>query len=185
MFEDEKPTVMREQGQGQEEPVSDALLAPLRFSNAIVAKGAEYIRSMAPQLIALSVCLLLIPLLILLSALSGWFVWKNIAVGWEVPVYLHYGYVPPSLCTINLSNRFGCRDGMSPYAEVRLPSLVLQQPYNILLHVSVPATESNFALGNFMTTLTLSTPSNKTLASIRRPVSIQLEFTFKMLTRNI
>lgn len=51
-----------------------------------------------------------------------------------------------------------------------LPSLVAQQRYDISLHLTVPATESNYALGNFMTSLTLSTSSNKTLTSIRRPV---------------
>ena len=65
-------------------------------------------------------------------------------------------------------------DGLPPYAEVSLPLLVSQQAYGIALHLSIPATESNFALGNFMTTLTLSTTSNKTLTSIRRPVSIIL-----------
>jgi Putative adipose-regulatory protein (Seipin) len=64
-----------------------------------------------------------------------------------------------------------CRDGLPPYAEIQLPSLVTQQPYAISLRLAVPATESNYALGNFMTTLTLSSSSNTTLASIRRPVS--------------
>lgn len=64
-------------------------------------------------------------------------------------------------------------DGVPPYAELELPRLVAQQPYTIFLYLNVPATESNFALGNFMTQLTLATPSNKTLASIRRPAIIQ------------
>lgn len=62
------------------------------------------------------------------------------------------------------------RDGMPPYAQVQLPPLVSQQPYDISLHLVVPASTANYELGNFMTTLTLSTPSNKTVASVRRAV---------------
>lgn len=62
-------------------------------------------------------------------------------------------------------------DGRPPYALVSLPKLVSQQPYDVSLHLTIPATDSNYALGNFMTTLTISTPSNQTLASVRRPVS--------------
>jgi hypothetical protein len=62
-------------------------------------------------------------------------------------------------------------DGIPPYAEVALPKLVAQQPYDISLHLVIPATEPNFALGNFMTTLKLATVSNETLITIRRPVS--------------
>jgi hypothetical protein len=61
---------------------------------------------------------------------------------------------------------------MPPYAEVNLPKLVTGQPYDISLHLVIPACESNFALGNFMTTLTLSTLANETLTTVRRPVGI-------------
>ncbi|KAG1825781.1 uncharacterized protein BJ212DRAFT_1316112 [Suillus subaureus] len=40
------------------------------------------------------------------------------------------------------------------------------------MHLVIPASEANFALGNFMTTLTLSTPSNRTLTSIRKPAIV-------------
>ncbi|KAF7985312.1 hypothetical protein HWV62_6491 [Athelia sp. TMB] len=152
--DDDKAAVIHEEP--QEESVADVLLAPVRFSGMVAAKGAGYIRPLVPRLVSLSVCLLLIPLLVLLSALSGLFVWKNIAVGWDVPLYLHYG------------------DGVPPYAEVQLPRLASHQAYNIYLHLTVPATESNFALGNFMTQLTLATPSNQTLAFTRRPAIVPL-----------
>jgi Putative adipose-regulatory protein (Seipin) len=58
-----------------------------------------------------------------------------------------------------------------PYAEASLPQLVVRQPYDVSLQLLVPASESNLSLGNFMAFLTLSTPSNKTLTSVRRPVS--------------
>ncbi|KAG1749847.1 putative adipose-regulatory protein-domain-containing protein [Suillus paluster] len=111
-------------------------------------------RPVAPRLIPLFVCLALIPVIIIFSLFSGWYVWKNVAVGWESPLYLQYG------------------DGISPYAEISLPSLAPSQPYDISMHLVIPASEANFALGNFMTTLTLSTPSNRTLTSIRKPAIV-------------
>ena len=69
-----------------------AILAiPLELSGAMLSKGTGYLKLVAPQLISLSVCLMLVPLVFFLSASAGWFVWKNIAVGWETPVYLQYG----------------------------------------------------------------------------------------------
>ncbi|KAG6832285.1 hypothetical protein H0H92_003518 [Tricholoma furcatifolium] len=62
-------------------------------------------------------------------------------------------------------------DGSPPHAMITILDLIPQQRYDISVHLSIPAIESNFALGNFMTSLTMSTPSNKTLASVRRPVS--------------
>lgn len=60
------------------------------FENAL--SGAFRIfRPIAPQLIPLFICLALIPIIIFLSIFSGWYVWKNVAVGWEYPLYLQYG----------------------------------------------------------------------------------------------
>ncbi|KAF9462083.1 hypothetical protein BDZ94DRAFT_1131692, partial [Collybia nuda] len=109
------------------------------------------LRPFAPQLIPIIFCFLLIPLSLLLSGTAGFLVWRNIAAGWETPIYLQFG------------------DGIPPYALVPLPKLASQQPYDISLHLVLPATESNYALGNFMAKVTLSTPSNKTLISARRP----------------
>jgi hypothetical protein len=47
---------------------------------------------------------------------------------------------------------------------------MLQQKYAISVDLQLPATEMNLALGNFMTTLTVLTSKNKTLAYVRRPV---------------
>ncbi len=63
-------------------------------------------------------------------------------------------------------------DGPVPYAEVMLPTVVAQQPYDISLHLIVPANDANFALGNFMASLALVTPSNRTLAYVRKPVRL-------------
>ncbi|KAG8219695.1 hypothetical protein J3R82DRAFT_650 [Butyriboletus roseoflavus] len=105
----------------------------------------------ASHLVPLFVCLSLIPLVLFFSLFSGWYIWKNIPIAWQVPIYLQYG------------------DGPSPYAELSLPPLSTVQPYDISLQLVLPASEANFALGNFMTTLSLSTPSNKTLVTISRP----------------
>lgn len=65
-------------------------------------------------------------------------------------------------------------DGLPPYASVSLPPLTPNQKYDISVDLELPYTQSNSALGNFMTTLTLLTPNNKTLAYVRRPVSVYL-----------
>lgn len=75
-----------------------------------------------------------------------------------------------SLPALYYSSSHSISDGGSPYAEISLPSLSPSQPYDISIHLVIPASEANFALGNFMATLTLSTPSNKTLTYIRKPV---------------
>ncbi|KAH7885915.1 hypothetical protein F5I97DRAFT_1876383 [Phlebopus sp. FC_14] len=117
---------------------------PLRLAISLM-------RPIGLQLVPLAVCLALVPVVVILSVFSGWYVWRNVAVGWEANLYLQYG------------------DGVSPYAEISLPPLVAAQPYDMSLHLVLPASPSNYALGNFMATLTLSTPSNRTLTSTRRP----------------
>ena len=57
-----------------------------------------------------------------------------------------------------------------PYAEAPLSVLSPRHHYDLSLDIVVPATEANIGLGNFMATLTLTTTSNKTLASSRRSV---------------
>src|ERR1700692_1743828 len=93
MSTDDKAPVRQYEGHDdnlQSPPV--AILAfPVRLSSALVSRGAGYLKPIAPQLITLSVCLLLVPLIVLLSVFAGWFVWKNVVVGWETPVYLQYG----------------------------------------------------------------------------------------------
>ena len=61
-------------------------------------------------------------------------------------------------------------DGIPPYAYVALPKLNFRQRHDISVDLLVPFTSSNLLLGNFMTSLTLTTSSNKTLAHVRRPV---------------
>ncbi|KIL71791.1 hypothetical protein M378DRAFT_155399 [Amanita muscaria Koide BX008] len=131
--------------------------AGLSFSElyrALIASGVDTLRAFAPHIIPLFVCALLIPLVVAVSVFAGWLVWKHASVSWEAPLYLQYG------------------DASQPYARLLLPSLVAQQRYDISVQLVVPVSESNVALGNFMTSLTLSTPANKTLITVRRPALI-------------
>lgn len=147
---------------------------PLRIVVSIIRRCLVYFfppattLRIASHLVPLFVCLSLIPLILFFSLFSGWYIWKNIPVGWQVPIYLQYGSVflsrSPGLVDPN------CSDGHSPYAELSLPPLSTAQPFDISLQLVLPVSEANFALGNFMTTLSLSTPSNKTLVTISRPV---------------
>ncbi|KAG6878647.1 hypothetical protein C0993_001170 [Termitomyces sp. T159_Od127] len=130
------------------------LYAPFRLFLVFTTNLASHLRPFAPQIVPIFICMALIPLILLLSLFSGFIVWKNVAVGWESPLHLQFG------------------DGLLPYAMSTLPPLVPQQRYDVSVHLSIPAIESNYALGNFMTALTLSTTSNKTLVSVRRPAII-------------
>lgn len=136
------------------------------------ASAIRLLKPLAPQLIPLTVFALSIPIVVFFSLSAGWFVWRSIAVGWETAVHLQYGYVRPlrSFTSMLMASLLNNRDGPSPHAWITLSNLVTQQPYDVSVQLAVPASESNFALGNFMTTLTLATSSNKTIISVRRPV---------------
>ncbi|KAF9076132.1 putative adipose-regulatory protein-domain-containing protein [Rhodocollybia butyracea] len=114
----------------------------------------QTLRPYTPNLVSLFVFFALIPLLAFLSLSAGLIVWQNVAVGWQIPLYLQYG------------------DNLQPYAHAILPDLSVRQPYDVVLQLAVPSSESNFALGNFMSALTLSTNNNKTLATVRRPALV-------------
>ncbi|KAJ7071169.1 hypothetical protein C8F01DRAFT_1109398 [Mycena amicta] len=107
-----------------------------------------------PYALPLFVSLSFLPLILFLSASAGWVVWQSAAVSWRAPLYLQYG------------------DGLAPNARAHLPTLVSQQRYDISLDLQVPNVDTNFALGNFMAGLTLSTRSNKTIVSVRRPAIV-------------
>ncbi|KAI0660485.1 hypothetical protein C8Q70DRAFT_54452 [Cubamyces menziesii] len=129
-------------------------LHPIRLFIDLLLAALRLVQPLAPQLIPLAVFSISLPVILFLSVGSGYWVWKSVAVGWEAEVFLQYG------------------DGPVPYAEVALPSIVAQQSYDISLHLVVPANEANFALGNFMASLNLMTPSNGTIATARRPAIV-------------
>lgn len=148
---------------------------PLRIAVSILRRCVVYflppvtLFKMASHLVPLLVCLSLVPLILFFSLFSGWYIWRNIPVAWQVPIFLQYGSV--LACSLGLAD-LNHSDGPSPYAELSLPLLSTAQPYDISLQLVLPASEANFALGNFMTTLSLSTPSNKTLVTTSRPVRL-------------
>ncbi|KAJ2919290.1 hypothetical protein MD484_g1146, partial [Candolleomyces efflorescens] len=113
--------------------------------------AASFLRPYAPQIVPIAVCAFFIPIILAISGFAGYVVWSNLSAKWETPIYLQYG------------------DGIPPNAQLVVPSLHSQQQYDVSLHLVVPASESNLALGNFMASLTLSTANNKTLANVRRP----------------
>ncbi|KAI8981256.1 hypothetical protein BD414DRAFT_464337 [Trametes punicea] len=129
-------------------------LHPIRLGIDLLLAGLRLIQPLAPQLVPLAVFSVSLPVILFLSVGSGYWVWKTVAVGWETEIFLQYG------------------DGPVPFAEVPLPSVVAQQPYDISLHLVVPANDANFALGNFMASLTLMTPSNGTIAAARKPAIV-------------
>ncbi|KAI0639815.1 hypothetical protein C8Q77DRAFT_1083014 [Trametes polyzona] len=129
-------------------------LHPIRLFIDLILAALRLIQPLAPQLVPLAVFSVSLPLIVFLSVASGYWVWKSVAVGWETEIFLQYG------------------DGPIPYAELALPNVVAQQPYDISLHLIVPANEANFGLGNFMASLTLFTPSNRTLAYARKPAIV-------------
>lgn len=147
---------------------------PFRIVRSIFHRSVTYlfppttVLTIASHLVPLLVCLSLIPLLLFFSLFSGWYIWKNIPVAWQVPIYLQYGSV--SFPHVSLLPDPVFSDSLLPYAELSLPPLSITQPYDVSLQLVVPASEANFALGNFMATLSLTTPSNKTLVSVSRSV---------------
>lgn len=130
------------------------------------------LRQLSPQLVALFVCFLAIPILILFSSVAGWLVWRNVPKGWSVPVYLQYGYVAMRCIGCDYTDDQAHSDGRSPYADLTVNNLFANQPYDISLYLTVPASEANYGLGNFMTSLTITDYRNNTLAAVRKPVRI-------------
>lgn len=165
-------------------PVSSSRTVPVELKSASVLDALakvfkrfwrlirRSIRNLSPQLVSLLVCLLAIPILILFSSVAGLLVWKNVPKGWSIPVYLQYGYV-----VIHHSGKIPhahysmTSDGGSPYADLAVKNLFSNQPYDISLHLTVPASETNYGLGNFMTSLIVTDYWNNTLAVVRKPVS--------------
>ena len=148
---------------------------PLQLTAKLIWAVLRLFQPLAPHLVPLAVFSATLPLILFLSIGSGYLVWKSVAVSWEAEMYLQYGCVifRDRSSTHSLLIR-RCSEGGSPYAEVALPPLASQQPYDISLHLIVPANEANFALGNFMATLTVVTPSNNTIATVRKPVSTMM-----------
>jgi hypothetical protein len=146
------------------------MLKPLiTASRSLLSSIFAFVRPYTPRVVPLLVCATFFPLVILVSLGAGYFVWSNLSISWQLPLYLQYGC---ALCKIvklkpPLTH---FRDGVPPYAHVELPRMMSQQRYAISVELQLPATETNLALGNFMTSLMVLSSNNKTLAYVRRPV---------------
>lgn len=151
MESERKPLASSEDVAGAFAEYPLVIRVPLKLCVNWLSSGLRFVRPYAPQLVPLAVFVCAIPALLFFSISSGWFVWRSMAVGWEVPLYLQYG------------------DGGSPYASVTLPPLVSRQAYDISLHLQVPASPSNLELGNFMASVVITTASNQTVAESRKP----------------
>ncbi|KAH8835883.1 hypothetical protein DL96DRAFT_1575951 [Flagelloscypha sp. PMI_526] len=127
------------------------LNVPLRLGSYAISTSWRYFRPLAPQVVPIVVFFSFVPIVSFLSFSAGWLVWTMVAVGWQAPVFLQYG------------------DNRAPYSEVVLSSLSSKQAYDISLVLNVPPTEPNLSLGNFMTSLVLTSSSNATLAQTRVP----------------
>ena len=71
--------------------ISKAIWLPFTLALRILAPFARSVRPWAPQFIPLLVGFSILPLLGLLSAGAGFYVWKTAAVSWETPLFLQYG----------------------------------------------------------------------------------------------
>ncbi|KAF5323615.1 hypothetical protein D9611_005769 [Ephemerocybe angulata] len=121
---------------------------------SILAASIGFLRPFAPQIVPILVCSFFIPIILGVSGFAGLVVWNSLSAQWQSPLYLQYG------------------DGVPPFAHTVVPSLHANQRYDVSLHLAVPVSEANLALGNFMATLVLSTTSNKTLVTVRRPAVV-------------
>ncbi|EKM61145.1 uncharacterized protein PHACADRAFT_134396 [Phanerochaete carnosa HHB-10118-sp] len=156
--DDKKHVVSGDRAQDELADYPWVIRTPLKLCVDFISSGFRLVRPYAPQLIPLAVFVSAIPALLFFSFSSGWFVWRSIAVGWEIPLYLQYG------------------DGVSPYTSVSLPALVSRQAYDISLHLQVPTNPSNIDLGNFMVDITITSGNNHTVATSRRTALVFPKF---------
>lgn len=123
-------------------------LIPVRVFSSVLS---SLMGTAGPPLFHLVVIFALIPLIALWSLGAGLVVRSWMPQGWKQVVYLQYG------------------NGQAPYADIALPSLSNGQPYDISLELIMPLHAKNIQVGNFMTSITISTPTNVTLATSSRP----------------
>ncbi|KAI0036639.1 hypothetical protein K488DRAFT_28500, partial [Vararia minispora EC-137] len=124
-------------------------LAPLDLLLNVTKSAA---RTATPPLMPLIALIASAPFLAMMSFLVGFYVWRSGGVNWRISLDLQYG------------------DGLQPYAEALLPTMSLVDPYDIFLHLTMPATQANYDLGNFMASLSLNISRSRNLITVRKPV---------------
>jgi hypothetical protein len=73
----------------EQSPTSKELQVQVSTFNVLSSLINSYVRRLIPFL----VCGFFIPFVILVSLAVGYFVWSNLSVSWEVPLYMQYGCV--------------------------------------------------------------------------------------------
>jgi hypothetical protein len=68
------------------------LQLPSRLFFSALSAFLAFLRPNLPHILPVLVFLSFAPLVLFLSASAGWIVWRNVAVGWQAPLYLQYGY---------------------------------------------------------------------------------------------
>ncbi|KAG9003950.1 hypothetical protein FRB94_000515 [Tulasnella sp. JGI-2019a] len=119
----------------------------------------------APPALHIAIFLSLLPILGIFSISAGVLVSRWLPSGWVEPTFLQYG------------------QGSTPYAYTVLRNLKSGQPYDINVKLVLPTSRSNYDIGNFMTSLTLQTLNNKTLATSQRPaLLVPYSFPLRLFT---
>lgn len=121
------------------------------YMSSLALKVIALAKEWMPNVVPLITFFAALPYLVLCSLIAGWLVWAGVPKGWSSPIYLHYG------------------EQTVPYADLEVTGLVPAQTYEISVQLSVLANEASLGLGNFMTSLTLYSQSNETIASYQRP----------------
>jgi len=116
-----------------------------------IALPLRLFQASIPPALHIAIFLSLLPLLGLFSISAGVLVARWLPTEWSEPAFLQYG------------------EGKTPYAYTVIRNLKPGQPYDINVQLVVPTTQANYDIGNFMTTLTLLTTSNRTIVASRRP----------------
>ena len=73
---------------------------PGSFWENTLQTAIQSLRSAAPKLVPVMICIAAIPFLVTLSFAAGWTVYSGVAVGQMTPLYLQYGFVHRCISTV-------------------------------------------------------------------------------------
>lgn len=134
-----------------ERPTFLSTYNPFRIGFSVIRRCFVYLfppatsLMIASRLVPLLVCLSLIPLVLLFSIFSGWYIWKNIPVAWQVPIYLQYGSVlflarlhsltPTAAMLLRHMPNYRCLRSL-PHSRTTSPSGWFYRPLMQTLHLA-------------------------------------------------
>ncbi|KAG8889054.1 hypothetical protein FRB98_005951 [Tulasnella sp. 332] len=137
--------------QGVSKTAERGLITLVRILALPITLPLRVIKVSAPPALHIAILLSLLPILGIFSISAGVLVARWLPTGWAEPMFLQYG------------------QGSTPYAYTVVRNLNAGQPYDVTVQLVLPTSTSNYDIGNFMTSLTLYTLNNKTLATSQRP----------------